>query len=113
MLIYNSADKPDEMDAVMTELMQTNVTGNIHLFHLFLPLIFKGKTKKVISITTGLADVDSTNLMGVEVAPLYSVSKAALNMVVAKFNAQYKKDGVLFLSISPGVVEVGQYANST
>lgn len=101
------------MDAVVTELMQTNVTGNIHLFHLFLPLVLKGKIKKVISITTGLADVDSTNLMEVEVAPLYSVSKAALNMVVAKFNAQYKKDGVLFLSISPGVVEVGQYADST
>ena len=101
------------MDAVVTELMQTNVTGNIHLFHLFLPLVLKGKIKKVISITTGLADVDSTNSMEVEVAPLYSVSKAALNMVVAKFNAQYKKDGVLFLSISPGVVEVGQYADST
>lgn len=107
------ADKPDELDAVTTQLMQTNVTGNIHLFHSFLPLVLKGKTKKIIAITTGLADVDSTNLMEVEIASLYAASKAALNMVVAKFNAQYKKDGVLFLSISPGVVEVGQYANST
>ncbi|KAK8001894.1 short chain dehydrogenase [Apiospora marii] len=78
----------------------------------FPPLILKGQTKKVIAITTGLADVDSTNLMEVETSSLYAASKAALNMVVAKFNAQYK-DGVLFLSISPGVVEVGQYANIT
>ena len=113
LLIFDSADKPDELDVVTMQLMETNVIGNIHLFHLFLPLVLKGKTKKVISITTGLADVDSTNLMEVEVASLYAASKAALNMVVAKFNAQYKKHGVLFLSISPGVVEVGQYANST
>ncbi|KAK7941299.1 uncharacterized protein PG986_013686 [Apiospora aurea] len=90
------ADKPDELDAVTKQLMQTNVTGNIHLFHLFLPPY-----------------VDSTNLMEVEIGSLYAASKAALNMVVAKFNAQYKKDGVLFLSISPGVVEVGQYTNIT
>jgi hypothetical protein len=32
---------------------------------------------------------------------------------VAKFNAQYKKDGVLFVSISPGVVEVGHFVNCT
>nr|QJQ82475.1 PesJ [Pestalotiopsis humus] len=107
------ADKPEELDTVAAQLMQTNVTGNIHLFHLFLPLVQKGKTKKIIAITTGLADVDSTNLMEVEIGSLYAASKAALNMVVAKFNAQYKKEGILFLSISPGVVEVGQYANIT
>lgn len=93
--------------------MQTNVTGNIYFFHLFLPLVLKGKVKKVISITTGLADLDSTNVMEVDIASLYAASKAALNLIVAKFNVQYKKDGVLFLSISPGIVEVGQYANST
>lgn len=32
-------------------------------------------------------------------------------MAVAKFSAQYAKDGVLFMSISPGTVDVGQNAN--
>ena len=36
-----------------------------------------------------------------------SISKRAMNLVMAKFNAQYKKDGVLFLGICPGVVDVG------
>lgn len=40
-------------------------------------------------------------------AALYSITKAGMNVAVAKFSAQYKKDGVLFLSISPGVVDVG------
>ena len=39
--------------------------------------------------------------------PLYSTSKAAMNLITAKFSAQYKKDGILFLSISPGFVDTG------
>lgn len=30
-------------------------------------------------------------------------------MIVAKYSAQYKADGILFLAISPGMVEVGLY----
>ena len=67
----------------------------------------KGKVKKVIAISSGHGDLDWINNNEVEVAPLYAASKAALNVIVAKFNAQYKKDGVLFFSISPGVVDVG------
>ncbi|KAL4796608.1 hypothetical protein BDV19DRAFT_360666 [Aspergillus venezuelensis] len=93
--------------------MQTNVVGNIHLFNLFLPLVQKSPIKKVIAITSGLADLDLTNEFELENGALYAASKAALNVIVAKFNAQYKKDGVLFLGISPGVVEVGKYGNAT
>ena len=107
--MFNRSDKVEEVDAVSAQLSQTNVVGNIHLFHLFLPLVLKGKVKKVIAISTGLADLDLTNECEVDVGALYAASKAALNIIVAKFNAQYKKDGVLFLSISPGLVEVGRY----
>lgn len=85
----------------------------MHLFNLFLPLVLKGQIKKVITISTGMADLDLINNCEVDIAGLYAASKAAMNVIVAKFNAQYKKDGVLFLSISPGLVEVGRFANST
>ncbi|KAK1962249.1 short chain dehydrogenase [Colletotrichum sublineola] len=104
---------PEGIDAVGSELWQTNVVGNIHLFHLFLPLVLKGKVKKVICISTGLADLDFSNSLDVVTAPLYTASKAAVNAIVSRFSAQYKKDGVLFLSISPGLVEVGRYADAT
>ncbi|RMJ23471.1 Short chain dehydrogenase [Aspergillus sp. HF37] len=107
------SDKVEEVEAVSSQLLQTNVVGNIHLFHLFHSLVLKGKTKKVITISTGLADLDLTNDCEVDVGALYAASKAAMNVIVAKFNAQYKKDGVLFMSISPGLVEVGRYAHST
>ena len=89
----------------------TNVVGNIHLFNLFLPLVMRGKVKKVIAISSGHADLDFINNLEVENSSLYAASKAALNAIVAKFNAQYKKDSVLFMSMSPGVVEVGHFDN--
>lgn len=109
----NRANKVEELEAVAQELSQTNVVGNIHLFNLFLPLVLKGKVKKVIAISTGVADIDLTNQLEIENVALYAASKASLNVIVSKFNAQYKKDGVLFLSISPGLVEVGHHVDGT
>ena len=73
-----------------------------------MPLVLKGKVKKVICITTGMADLDLCNDLELDTGSLYSLSKGAMNIVTAKFNAQYKKDGVLFLGISPGFVDVGK-----
>ena len=87
--------------------IKINVIGNIHLYSLFMPLILKGTVKKVICISSGMADLELINEYEVEVGSLYAASKAAMNIVAARFNAQYKKDGVLFLAICPGVVEVG------
>ncbi len=111
--MIDRGDKVEELEDVSLKLFQTNAIGNIHLFNLFLPLVMKGKVKKVIAISSGHADLDFINDLEVETSALYAASKAAVNVIVAKFNAQYKKDGVLFMSISPGVVEVGQFANGT
>ena len=101
------------MEAVSGKLFQTNVVGNIHLFNLFLPLVLRGNLKKVIAISSGHGDLDLINDLEIDTSALYSASKAAMNVIVAKFNAQYKKDGVLFVSISPGVVEVGHFVDGT
>jgi NAD(P)-dependent dehydrogenase (short-subunit alcohol dehydrogenase family) len=93
----------------MKELFHINVIGNVHLFNLFLPLIQKGQTKKVIVIASAYADMDWTIKYDLTPGSLYGSSKAAMNLITAKYSAQYKKEGVLFLSISPGMVEVGLY----
>jgi NAD(P)-dependent dehydrogenase (short-subunit alcohol dehydrogenase family) len=77
-----------------------------------MPLVLKGSVKKVIAISSGHADLELINKFDMENSALYAASKAALNVIVGKFSAQYKKDGVLFLSLSPGVVEVGHFDNS-
>ncbi|KAI2475495.1 Short chain dehydrogenase [Pyrenophora tritici-repentis] len=105
------ANKPTELETCAHDLFQTNVIGNIHLFHAFLPLVLASPapTKRVVTITSGVADLDLTNEVEIDIGALYSASKAAMNLVVAKFSVQYKKDGVVFMGISPGLVEVGHY----
>jgi NAD(P)-dependent dehydrogenase (short-subunit alcohol dehydrogenase family) len=88
---------------------KVNVVSNVHLINLFMPLILAGNAKKVIALSTGMADLDPINNFEVQVAPGYAISKAAMNVAMGKFHAQYKKDGVLCMSICPGVVETGHF----
>jgi NAD(P)-dependent dehydrogenase (short-subunit alcohol dehydrogenase family) len=76
-----------------------------------MPLILKGKTKKVLAISTGLADNDWTTKYDADWNAPYAISKAGLNTAVAKFSAQYRKDGVLFMAIGPGAVDTGYFDN--
>ncbi|KAI0467410.1 hypothetical protein F4859DRAFT_525325 [Xylaria cf. heliscus] len=89
--------------------MEANVLANIHLYNLFMPLILQGTTKKVVAISSGIADIDWINDYEIPALSLNAMSKAALNVVTAKFNAQYKRDGVLFLSVCPGFVDTGHF----
>lgn len=101
-----------ELDEYFIKYLRTNALANIHLFNLFMPQILKGQVKKVVTISSGMGDMDFTKDYDVLEAPLYSTSKAAMNMISAKFSAQYKEQGVLFLAICPGMVEVGHFDNS-
>lgn len=80
-----------------------NVVGVINTINIFLPLIKKGSAKKVVLISSGMADPDLVNNGTVDSGP-YSISKAAANMAIFKYNAKYKDQGVLFFAISPGIV---------
>jgi NAD(P)-dependent dehydrogenase (short-subunit alcohol dehydrogenase family) len=73
-----------------------------------MPLVLQGTTKKVITISTGMADADVVTKYNVHEGVAYTISKAAMNMAVAKFQAEYAEQGVLFMAISPGVINSGQ-----
>lgn len=81
-----------------------NVIGPIHTINIFLPLLRAGNTKKVVTLSSGIGDLDLTLAADFGVHAPYSISKAALNMVVTKYAVEYKKDGFVFLAISPGLV---------
>ncbi|KAA1472250.1 NAD(P)-binding protein [Dentipellis sp. KUC8613] len=122
-LINNAAMLPNERDALpldgypkgqdqlladdLTAFFTVNVIGVVHTINNFLPLIKKGSLKKVIVISSGAGDVDLTLASGYETSGPYSISKAAVNVAVAKYAAEYKSQGILFLSISPGFVNTG------
>ena len=99
----------------MLKSFEVNVVGNVHLFHLFMPLILKGRVKKVVAISSGTADLEPMRQFDMALSAAYVISKAAMNAAVGKFSAQYRKEGVLFISICPGMVEpeASHYANGT
>jgi NAD(P)-dependent dehydrogenase (short-subunit alcohol dehydrogenase family) len=51
-----------------------------------------------------MGDTESVLKSGIPNHAPYSISKAALNMVVAKYAVEYKAEGFVFLAISPGLV---------
>ena len=60
------------------------------------------------------AEIDLVNAFHVAIAGPYAISKAALNALTAKYNAVYASPAlplssrILFLSISPGVVNTNE-----
>lgn len=73
-----------------------------------LPLILKGSEKKIVHISSGMADTELVLKSKVAYAVPYSTSKAALNLVVAKYAAELGPKGVKVLSLSPGWVDTDE-----
>ena len=97
----------------MIESFRVNAVGAMHAINSFMPLILKGKQKKVIAISSGLGDIEATRTHDLDWDAPYSVSKTALNGIIAKFSAEYRKEGVLVLSLCPGMVDSGSVDLST
>ncbi|KAJ7762361.1 hypothetical protein DFH07DRAFT_739288 [Mycena maculata] len=109
-------DKFPSAEAVEKDLLnnfKVNTIGVVHTTNAFLPLLRKGKAKKVVTLSTGLADLKLTLAAEAAGQAPYSISKAALNMVVAKYAAQLKGEGFTFLAISPGLVNTSVSAPTT
>lgn len=87
-----------------------NVVGPIHTINAFLPLLRKGKAKKVITLSSGMGDVDFVLRSGVPNQAPYSISKTALNMAIAKYAVEYKAEGFVFVAVSPGLVNTATKA---
>lgn len=85
--------------------VESNVLGTIYVTNAFLPLIEGGKEKKIVHTSTGMADTDL--ILGTEILGLipYTVSKSAMNTVVAKYGAELKAKGIHIVAMSPGWVD--------
>lgn len=84
--------------------LDVNVIGVIYSINAFLPLIRKGNAKKITVISTGLADLELAQKANIAFSVLYSSTKAATNIVVAKYAAELRGEGIILLALSPGVV---------
>jgi hypothetical protein len=84
---------------------KVNVIGVIHSTNSFLPLLRKGSTKKIVTISTGAGDRDFVFKTNLSSMIAYSASKAATNMIITKYVVQFKDKGLIFVALSPGIVD--------
>ncbi len=84
---------------------KTNTLGTIHVINAFLPLLRAGVTKNCIIIGSSLGSTRVAQRTGVIKYSGYSMSKAALNIAAVRYASRYKDEGVIFLSITPGLVK--------
>jgi len=97
-----SDDQLLEDDLIKT--FRINTVGVVHTINAFLPLLRAGSSKKVVTLSSGTADLEFTLTSEFSLGAAYSISKAALNMAVAKYAVKYKNEGFTFLCVSPGLV---------
>ncbi|KAL5524047.1 hypothetical protein ACEPAG_8220 [Sanghuangporus baumii] len=108
-------DREDLLEQDLLKHFHTNVIGVIHTTNAFLPLLRSGSgsvnnnNKQVITISSGVGDIPFTLSTGNRSGAPYSISKAAVNLAVAKYAAEYKDQGILFLAISPGMVSTKEW----
>lgn len=120
MLIHNSnavdmatvSCKPTQIpfDAQATRAMfepplSTGVYGSLWTTNAFLPLIERGVQKKIVHISTAMADLSFINETGISEAVAYAVAKAGMNVQVAKYAAELAPRGIKVLALSPGLVD--------
>ncbi|PLB49884.1 NAD(P)-binding protein [Aspergillus steynii IBT 23096] len=104
-------DFEENQDLLINDLqksVEVNIFGAMRVNYAFLPLIKKGSVKKVLSISSGMSDIDFINATKIPVATPYAISKAGLSTVTAKFNASYHDQGILFVALCPGNVDTAE-----
>lgn len=88
----------------LTKSFMTNVAGPLYAINAFLPLVRAGAAKKVVIISSGMADTELMEIAGVSQAVTYSASKSAANVLATKYAIELKSEGIAFLALSPGLV---------
>lgn len=107
-MAYNPTQIPLDAEAtrVMFDLaLNTGVYGSLWTTNAFLPLIEKGTQKKIVHISSAMADLDFINETGISFGVAYCVAKAGMNVQVAKYAAELAPKGIKVLALSPGWVD--------
>jgi NAD(P)-dependent dehydrogenase (short-subunit alcohol dehydrogenase family) len=108
-LINNAAILLDDSgpDVTTTEIetlaatLETNVYGPLRLAQAFLPLLEKGRHRRIVNVSSGGGQLSEG--MGTW-APAYCISKTALNAVTVQLHATLHPRGFCVNSVSPGWV---------
>jgi NAD(P)-dependent dehydrogenase (short-subunit alcohol dehydrogenase family) len=102
-----SFEELDVDDALRT--YSANALGPLRVTRAFLPHLRRGTTKKVLSITSGMASIEDNKSGG---AYAYRMSKAALNMMNRSLAVDLRSEGITCCVINPGWVRTAMGGKS-
>ena len=97
--VYSSGSLPALSTAAMMEAMQTNFLGAFWCCRAFMPAMIKARWGRVVNVSSHFGSFAD----GLEGAPAYSISKAALNALTVKL-AEAAPSSVKVNSMTPGWV---------
>ncbi|KAI0088541.1 hypothetical protein BDY19DRAFT_948116 [Irpex rosettiformis] len=104
-LTLDAFPNPEILENDLILYFRTNAVGPINTINAFLPLLRAGTTKKCLAISTSMGSPRFTNANDFSTFSGYAMSKAALNLAMAKYACQFRDEGLVFLTISPGLVK--------
>ena len=79
----------------------------VNTVNAFLPLLKAGSAKKIIVLSTEMGDTTFVLKTKATFASAYAISKAAVNMAIAKYAVELEEEGFIVVGISPGMVSSG------
>ncbi|KAJ7837349.1 hypothetical protein B0H14DRAFT_3141433 [Mycena olivaceomarginata] len=87
---------PDALERDLLDNFKNNTVSVVHSTNAFLPLLKNGAAKNVLAVSSGVGDQGLTLAGELATKPSYSISTAALNVVVANhgWSARRVEDGV-------------------
>ncbi|KEF55086.1 uncharacterized protein A1O9_08739 [Exophiala aquamarina CBS 119918] len=77
--------------AALVDAIDHNVIVRLSVINILLPLIHRGAGKRIVVLSTALADIDVTLKTGMSHHIPHSSSKAAMNVVLAKLAIDLQK----------------------
>ncbi|KLO16138.1 NAD-binding protein [Schizopora paradoxa] len=104
-LTIDAFPSEETIDEDFTLYFKTNTLGPIHTMNAFVPLLRRGEMKKCIVMSTTSGSPKVVLQSGISQFIGYSISKAGLNLAIAKTAGRFKDEGLIFVSVIPGMVK--------
>jgi NAD(P)-dependent dehydrogenase (short-subunit alcohol dehydrogenase family) len=89
--------------------LDVNLIGTLILFKALYPLLAKGSTKKVVTISSFVGSIASSLPVANTV---YGSTKAALNYVTRSIHKEHLKEGFIVFPIDPGMVDTDMFQSA-
>ncbi|KAI9289830.1 putative short-chain dehydrogenases/reductase [Umbelopsis sp. AD052] len=101
----NPNNDPSTLVEELKGNFELNAVSGVITTNAFLPLLRKGKAKKIIFISSAIGDIQFTRVTGFAGTAAYGVGKAALNFIAQKYASELAAENFVVLALSPGFVD--------